>query len=159
MSTPMSPVRRVLGDKPTNTSIRKQSPTKHTAHKPHNSGAWRTQSSAGIIRTESTASRSGQKRSIEEVEDAEREDASAQDSQASDATQALSLLSDASQSRHETAGTSMKLDEPVRPFAQSQGECAMIETTFEIPDEPSQNTRDKLVCVRTIVVRLSLTMW
>jgi hypothetical protein len=148
MASSKSPVRRVLGDKPTNTPIRKQSPSKslfHSARAVHNP-------SVGVSKedshTESTSSRLGQKRSIEEVEDAEREDGSARNSQASDATQALSLLSDASKAGDETGNTSMKLDEPARPFSQSQGELAMIETTFEILDEPSQNTRDKLVCMR-----------
>ncbi|KPI36771.1 uncharacterized protein AB675_11820 [Cyphellophora attinorum] len=126
-----SPTRRVLGDKPTNTPIYKQSLTKPTkdSHVSHQNQQRQSQSV-----------KAGLKRSIEEVEDAERVDSD--DSQRSTGTQILSFLNDADEDSSADNAASMLV-------RQSQQEAAPVETTFEIIEEAelSQHTRESLSAV------------
>ena len=138
-----SPARRVLGNKTTNNIIRTQSPFKSTKRSAPDQHAIR----AGEPPVPSNWSK---KRSIDEVEDAEREDARADNSQGSTGTQPLSFLSDPPS---EDEGSIMTGEKPSHTsnmtgvsFGQSQQDTNVLETTFELmDDEMSQNTRDSLV--------------
>lgn len=155
MATPESPVRRVLGDKPTNAPIRKHSPSKPIKNASQGSSLLTASSSnrAPTMQSDnaSTSPRAGQKRRIDEVEDAERVDWSEPASQRSDRTQVLSLLSDGSSEAGEmsmdaTEGTKSTNATSALSFAPSQPESGPMETTFEIHEEVmSQNSRDQLV--------------
>lgn len=143
MVSAVSPTRRVLGDKPTNTTIRKQSPIKTT--KSH--GFREAAQGTTVEKTELV--KAGVKRSIEEVDDAERVDSQDNNSQRSTGTQVLSLMSDSDEeSAPFGVGNSDTTDLAASmSIRHSRQEESPIETTFEIMEEDvSQNTRDSLVC-------------
>lgn len=137
-----SPARRVLGDKTTNAPIRKQSPLKATKHSHAHEGGLQTHSTVGG----SGSSRAGLKRSIDDVEDAERIDSD--DSQRSTGTQVLSLLSDSDEDSGVYGSKSSNVigNAASMSFRQPQHDATPMETTFEIMEEDlSQNTRENLV--------------
>jgi hypothetical protein len=159
MASTNSPIRRVLGNKTTNAPIRKQSPSKPIRTATADLEQLNVPSLKVIPSVEvsdvATSLRAGQKRRIDEVEDAERSDAM-EHSQRSDITQTLSLLSD---SGSETGDTSMNTSDHTKStnamsglsFGASQPEPAPLETTFEIHEEVmSQHSRDQLVRDHTI---------
>lgn len=146
-----SPARRVLGNKTTNAPIHKQSPLKTTKSTIASQQGLKTYTSV----KPPPASLLGQKRSIEEVEDAERVESQEDNSQQSTGTQALS--SEESDADDDSMGAVMNSRTTnateAMSFGPSQPEVAPVESTFElIEDEPSQNTRDTWVCMSTIYI-------
>ena len=148
-----SPVRRVLADKPTNASIKSQK----------NAITWKNPASSrdnlSISFGETTRSpktshtfkspRVGQKRRIEEVEDAERNE-SQQSTDTQRLSQATDFLSDGSLDLMvvSTTNTRSTGQTSLTSFhaSQAEPESAEAQFEFEIHEEMSQRTLDKMVC-------------
>lgn len=148
-----SPVRRVLADKPTNASIKSQKSTitwKHPAS---------ARDSLSISFSDTTRSpkpsqtsrgpRVGQKRPIEEVEDAERNE-SQQSTDTQKLSQATDFLSDGSLDimvESSTTNTRSTAQTSLTSFhaSQAEPEPAEAQFEFEIHEEMSQRTLDKMV--------------
>ncbi len=147
-----SPVRRVLGDKTTNASIKSQK-NRMTWKNPASSCDSLSVSFGDTLQSPKTSSvsrspRVGRKRKIEEVEEAERNE-----SQHSTGTQTLSqvtdLLSDGSLNMVDSAtNTRSTAQTSLTSFYASQAEVELAEAQFEfeIHEEMSQRTLDKMVC-------------
>lgn len=158
-----SPSRRVLGDKTTNASIRPQHLSK-TVKNPT-----LTRDSLSLSYGQPTHSprtsmlfkspRAGQKRRIDEVEDAEKHD-----SQQSTDTQRLSEAGDwlSDESSHmddmmvdSTSHSKSTAQTSLTSFHASQIEQEPAEVQFEIPDEMSQRTLDKMVSITHLLHSLA----
>lgn len=147
-----SPVRRVLGDKPTNASI-KSLKNAITWKNPASSRDSLSISFADTTRSPNASHtfkspRVGQKRRIEEVEEAERNE-SQQSTDTQRLSQATDFLSDGSldpmvdsaTSTRSTAQTSLTSFHA----SQTEPEPAEAQFEFEIHEEMSQRTLDKMV--------------
>lgn len=135
MSTIASPTRRVLGDKDPNALL---SPTKTKI------SLESALSPRPLKRLASPISpRAGQKRKIVETYNEEAED-SQQTSNSHIFSQHTDTLSDGPSDPQDAFQPSMAQHKPT-PFHTSQEEPVQLESEFQIHDEPSQQTLDKMV--------------
>lgn len=147
-----SPVRRVLADKPANASIKSHKGT-ITWKNPASSRDSLSISFGDTTRSPKTSHtfkspRVGQKRRIEEVEDAERNE-SQQSADTQRLSQATDLLSDGSLDMmvDSTTNTRSTAQTSLTSFhaSQAEPESAEAQFEFEIHEEMSQRTLDKMV--------------
>ncbi len=137
MSAAASPTRRVLGEKDLNALL---SPKKTKA-------AGELVSPRPLKRVASSSSpRAGQKRKIAEVHNQEVGD-SQKTNTSHTSSQGPEILSDGPSVHHETvrAPTAQAKSTVYTSFHASQEEPVQLESEFEILDEPSQQTLDKMV--------------
>lgn len=148
-----SPMRRVLGNKTTNASVRPSSPAKTWKHPTTSSDklsvsfgeSKRSPRSPQLFKSP----RIGQKRRIDEVEHHDRHD-SQQSTDTQRLSQATDLLSDDSSEMEDllvdsTENTKSTAHTSLTSFQASQNEPEPVEVEFQIPDEMSQRTLDKMV--------------
>jgi len=147
MPPPASPMRRVLADKSTNASL--NMPRQHTPQKPSLSVPEQTSPrrssplSRSLHRISPGSPGTGRKRRIEEVEDGA--------SQTSNTTQKLSQITEILSDGVSEEGTSMESRTTMMTrFHASQEEQPPLEDTFEIHEEHSQRTVDKLVSILAV---------
>ena len=149
-----SPARRVLGNKTTNASIKSQKSVK-TWNNPTSSRDSLSISFGEITRSPKPSvnfkgPRVGQKRRIEEVEDHERNE-SQQSTDTQRLSQATDFLSDGSSFPNEmmvdsVSNSKSTAQTSLTSFHASQTEPDAAEAEFEIHEEMSQRTLDKMVC-------------
>ena len=147
-----SPARRALGNLTTNASIKPQTSVK-TWRNPASSRDSLTVSFGETTRSPKPSvvfksPRIGQKRSIEEVEDPERNESqhSTDTQPLSQATEPLSdSLEDSAMMVDSTTNTRSTAPTSMTSFKDSQAEPEPPEVQFEIHEEMSQRTLDKMV--------------
>ncbi len=154
MAGAMSSMRRVLADKNKNASLcinkhaKPASMLQSTSTKPPTSSTQTPKQAQ--VQTEGSSPRLGQKRKIDEVEDTEE----GTDSQNSNTTQPLSDLSDSISDTDieicdvttaSTRDTISTAPSTLPSFHASQADIGPADVEFEIHEEMSQRTLDKLV--------------
>jgi hypothetical protein len=149
-----SPLRRVLGDKTTNASLRSHVSTQTwknpAASRDNLSVSFGDSTRSPTMSTQFNSPRLGQKRRIEEVEGHEQSE-SQQSTNTQRLSQVTNVLSDGSlqiddMMEDSTSHTKSTAQTSLTSFRASQTEQEPAELQFEIHEEMSQRTLDKMVC-------------